>query len=121
MVGRAQAGVEGMLTQGGVGGVRPSIALVPPHSALSPLELQGWLRGQEPASLAVTVSKSPTCSPHGTGGKSEALRGDVTCPGSHGGPVAIAAQEPRLWVFHSSRPPPAHEPPWDSWVCGYFS
>lgn len=33
------------------------------HSAVYPLELQGWLRGPEPASLAVTVSKSPTRSP----------------------------------------------------------
>ena len=39
------------------------MAPVPSHSALSPLELQGWLRGPEPASLAVTVSKSPTHSP----------------------------------------------------------
>ena len=46
----------------------------------------------------------------------------MTCPGSRGGPVAVAAQEPRLWVFLiHSRPPPAHEPLWDSPVCGYFS
>lgn len=92
------------------------MAPVPSHSALSPLELQGWLRGLEPASLAVTVSKSPTRSRmvHGTDGKPEAQRGDVTCP--------VAAQEPRLWVFLiHARPPPAREPLWDSPVCGYFS